>query len=212
MKRSAQILLGVALGGVLVAAACSTEVTDDGSGGAGASGGAGGAGATGGSGGTDFAACNGPGQCMVAIPGCCGVCGQPTLADVEPINRVQGEAFFHATCPDPEGEPCPGCPSAPNPALFAFCSEQDRCVAADWNEHPLNSCEQASDCRLRVALDCCECGGSLAELVAVPVDGAALSQLICPADRPPCPPCAPEYPPEAMADCVEGRCVVTVLE
>jgi hypothetical protein len=199
-----------------------TTTVDDGAGGASAGPGAGpGSGnatngsagpATSGAGGNaSFGKCTGPGQCILAEPGCCGSCGRIGLDDVEPIHQDQQKAFYAATCDDPTG-PCPGCASLPNPDLFAFC-DAGQCAEADITKHAANVCKTSQDCRLRIGLACCEaCVGSREQVVAIPVAfEKELLALVCGGDVG-CPACAPQYPPYAVAACEGGRCVVSLVD
>lgn len=197
--------------------ACSSQTVVDapGGGGAGTGGGATGGGGSG-TGGAGFDECNGPGQCVVAVPGCCGTCGMPTLASVEPIASTQQDEFYAATCPNPEGTPCPGCASFPNGNLFAYC-EGGRCREADMTASPFSACTQPSDCALRWGTGCCPgCSGSWepglgGDLVAVATSQlAAFTSEVCAGDVA-CDDCAPDFPPGAAADCIAGHCAVIEL-
>ncbi|MBI4702985.1 MAG: hypothetical protein HY744_17855 [Deltaproteobacteria bacterium] len=154
-----------------------------------------------------FGACDGPGQCTLAAPGCCGPpCGTPSLPDFAPINQSQTQAFFNATCPDPEHTPCPGCPSGQYPDLFAYC-DGGQCLGADMRVSPMNSCQGPQDCRLRWGLGCCECNSEQLGLTAIPVAiEPELAAMVCQPGQG-CPECMPSYPPGAFAFCQGGRCV-----
>ncbi len=161
-------------------------------------------------GGPNFGSCSEPGVCVLHAPGCCGVCGKPTLGQLDAINQSATQAHYDATCDDPAG-PCPGCASQPNPDLFAYCDlDKKQCVGADFATHPLNTCKQPSDCTLRYGLSCCECGSEGLGLTAVPVDYSPVAELVCAGDVG-CLECQPTYPQDVMADCVGGKCVVAYL-
>lgn len=155
-----------------------------------------------------FGACEHSYECVLRVPGCCGVCGQPTLADVEPINDAMSADFFEATC-DEEEPICPDCAEMANPNLFAFC-EAGQCAEADVMTEAWNQCQINEDCVLRVGTDCCEsCTlGSYDDLIAVPVGSSGLGERVCDDEPAPCPPCAPTYPAEAAAICDNGACRV----
>ena len=178
--------------------------------GSGASGGAGasGSGASGGAGGGAFASCDGPGQCTLAVPGCCGVCGAPTIEDVEPIHSTNAQAFFDATCTE-EDPTCPGCATFDNPNLFATC-EAGTCTKHNLPSDDFSLCEQAGDCTLRLGTGCCDCNDGT-EWVAIAVSATDdLAAAVCdPLEA--CPDCAPMPPDTIAADCQNGHCVVVEL-
>jgi len=162
--------------------------------------------------GAGFNSCSGAGQCVLAWPGCCSGCTKPELDDLVAIHRDQGGAFFDAECPNPQG--CPLCEACPNGNLFAFCDD-GTCRGADLRQHPASECSVASDCVLRAGTGCCEtcdsidisCGG----LVAIHKDKRdQLTSLVCEQNNAACPPCAPNYPANAFADCNNGRCEVVI--
>ena len=213
-------------------AACGSEVVSDGSGGAGGSevatgattgtgstgstgsttgpGSTGSSGSTGSGGGPSFAACSEPGTCALALQGCCAPCGAPTLSDFDAIFEGSVEAHRAAVCPDPAAEPCPKCPTGLDPTLFAYCDlEVGSCKGARLGDTRFAECSQASDCVLRLGLECCECGSS-GDWVAVA--GAKLGELqgvLCsPSDA--CAECQPQPPPEYSATCNAGRCEVVI--
>lgn len=214
------LLLGMAA----VIAACGSSVSDSSSGAGGAGGtgtgtGATGTGATGtgsgttGGGGQDFGACDAMTQCVLAEPGCCGGCGQLTLDGVTPIAAAQAQAYFDATCPDPENTPCPGCASFSNGNLYAYC-EAGQCQEGDVSKDELGACSVPSDCVLRWGSGCCEgCGGTFepglgGDLIAISASKLPeLAAKVCVGDVG-CPECAPQYPPNTFADCLDGRCVI----
>src|SRR4051812_1516829 len=102
----------------LLAAACGGKVVAEGAGGTGA-GGDTGAGV--------FAACGGPGECVLVPNGCCGPCVEPDFTTLASINSAQSEAFHQFVCP--AQSPCPKCATL-NADLFAYC-EAGGCSGAD---------------------------------------------------------------------------------
>ena len=206
--------------------ACSSDVDDastsqsasgTGAGGASSSSGSGaegGSGAQGGSGGESFGACSLSAQCILATPGCCGTCGAPTVETVAAIRADEAQAYFDATCPDPENTPCPGCASFTNGNLYAYC-DAGQCTAADISKNQFSECTQASDCALRWGSGCCpgctgawepSYGGDLIAVSTAQLD--ELVGLLCEGGDILCDDCAPQFPPTAIADCQAGHCVV----
>lgn len=182
------------------------------------SGGAGGSTGTGGSGATststtttpdDFTSCTGPGQCTLAVPGCCQACSMPELGDLAAINAAKADAYFNYVCPEPT--PCPACDPPPNPNLFAYCKE-GTCVAADVRQEPFSECTKNEDCRLRNTAECCEtCTGSEGMLISVQTTAdQEIKALMCGPDAG-CPKCLPQYPAGASAVCgPSGHCSVDI--
>ena len=155
----------------------------------------------------DFAACTGPGQCTLAVPGCCSSCEKPELGSLVAVNAEKAAAYFQFVCPEPT--PCPACDPPSNPNLFAYC-KAGTCVAADVRSEPFSECKADSDCRLRNTAECCEtCLGDADSLIAVQTTAAsAIMSLMCAPDAG-CPKCLPQYPPEALAVCgADGHCAV----
>jgi hypothetical protein len=218
----------------LLGTACGSEV-ESGSGTGGAGGGAGGSGATTGStldsstgtgatgpgsgtttsgsastgAGTDpaFAACSTQGSCVLAANTCCGVCGMPTLDDVDPVNTAELDAHRAAVCPDPTG-PCPACASEPNPNLFAYCDlGAGSCAEGDLSRSPFAECSGPDDCTLRLSLECCECGASGEWVAVAAAKQQELEGLLCAPDVA-CAKCEPVPPADVTAACVQGYCAV----
>jgi hypothetical protein len=132
----------------------------------------------------------------------------PTLADTVAIHEQYVDAHFAEVCADPE--PCPDCPSALNPSLFAYC-EAGRCTGVDLTDHPFGQCSDSTDCRLRWGLECCECNPANGFVTAIPVSfEAMLVDLVCEPDTA-CLECQPAYPPDAVPYCDGGHCVVEYL-
>jgi hypothetical protein len=170
-----------------------------GTGGAAATGGGGTGGGTGG--GPSFAACSGPGECILAEPGCCGSCGVVPLSKFDAINKSAEQAHHAATCTDPS-QPCPGCMSRPDPNAFAYCPSKS-CVGADIRTHAWSACQTDADCILRVGTACCEkCFVEHSdEVVALASKHAAEFRAAVCAPSTGCPTCLPQYPPGSTAWC-----------
>lgn len=126
----------------------------------------------------DFAKCDATTKCILAVPGCCGgVCGKPTLSVFVAIDAKQTDALRAATCTTPE--PCPGCASRPDRNLVATCRTGE-CTGLDLRTDPISACATDADCRLRYAADCCECGATTSDLVAIATAHAAdLDAILC---------------------------------
>lgn len=149
----------------------------------------------------DAKACTQPSDCVFAEESCC-ICGQPELSDLIAVNTE------HAPVCGCNGPVC-DCAISPNPNLALSC---DAGQCAGWDvrkEDALSACTQDSDCRLRAGLSCCEaCDASPWDLVSIRTDAAgALAARVCSGDQG-CPACAPQYPPDAFAQCIAGHCAV----
>jgi hypothetical protein len=219
--------LSFSIGLFLCVAGCGGNVTV-GAGGAGGEGGGTTSAPTGGSGSTvstttstgtgtapgDFAACNGPGQCLLATATCCGPCGFPELPDYVAVHNDKAMAYYESLCPDPVA--CPDCITGYDPHLFAYCDlAAGKCVGADARTHAVSACTSADQCYLRGGASCCESCNELTqgELTALSTFAdPSLVELVCNPDAP-CPPCAPSYPAGAQATCgPDGHCSVLVLD
>ena len=161
--------------------------------------------------GPDWAACTVPSDCVIAANSCCGVCGMPTLDDVDAANKNFLEEHYDAVCdiPDPI---CPGCATMPNPELIATCREGS-CLAMDIGEEDLTNCTSSDDCVIRTP-ECCECGADMTptSLVAIRGDGrSVLEDLVCdPVVA--CPECAPIYPDNVEAICDDdNHCAAWII-
>ncbi len=155
----------------------------------------------------DFYACDGPGQCVLATPGCCPGCGVPELGAFVAVNSTKTDAYFKFVCPEPT--PCPECVSQPNPNLFAYC-QAGKCVAADVRSDPVSQCKTNDDCHLRNSASCCEtCGVDPSNVVAVSFQAPQpLQTLVCAPDVG-CPKCAAQYPDGWSAVCGDAaHCIV----
>jgi len=147
----------------------------------------------------NYATCNGSGECVALVPGCCGICGSPTLADVEGVNSDKRDDFTARTCTDPNPT-CPKCAQATEPNLVAFC-ESNRCTALDIRLDAVSSCEKDDDCMLRYP-ECCErCSPEPFNLVAIAKAQASHYQgKVCDPSQG-CPACVPAYPAGFNAAC-----------
>jgi hypothetical protein len=217
------------VGALVALAGCGGDVSVGNPGGAGGTGGDGGtshstyqtyptsgtgAGGTTGTSGTtgtvaDFALCTGAGQCAMAIPGCCSPCGIPEAESFVGVNTSHLDEFAELVCPEPQ--PCPECATGLNPHLFAACQPDVTCNVFDVRTHDVSLCTSDADCFLRVGTGCCEPCDASSVFQLTAVSGTAnlsLDALVCnPLFE--CPPCAPQYPPEAFAYCgADGHCAV----
>lgn len=155
-------------------------------------------------------ACDANADCELAPNTCCGVCGVPELPDFDAINGARRDEHREYVCPAPE--PCPDCPTAPNPSIDATCGG-GLCQGFDVRTMDLSACTMDTDCRLRVT-GCCACGGDTSpySLIAIRTDAEGDYQaLVC--DDTDCPECEPAYPTdEAEAYCADtGHCAVRIL-
>ncbi len=153
-----------------------------------------------------WATCGAPGECALAPDGCCGACGQPTVAEVDAVNRAKLAEHHAAVCNDPTPA-CPKCPSATNPDLLAACAlGPGKCVVVEVSKNPLSLCQTDADCKLR-APQCCSCGEVPASgLVAIAksLENAYTKELGC--ENVDCAPCAepPTVPAGVKAVCELG--------
>ena len=106
--------------------------------------------------------------------------------------------------------PClPPEPGTSNRPYFIATCQANRCVAVDLRTTDVTECSQPSDCSFRFGSGCCEgCGGD--EFIAIGNE-ALLSELVCPAELPPCLACEPVEPEGFTTDCQAGRCVIEAL-
>lgn len=156
----------------------------------------------------DRAACAMNGECAVVPASCCATCGEVTLADVVAIRASEREAHRRDVCPA-EMIACPPCLPTPFPHLQASC-EAGRCTIFDVGEEH-GACRSRDDCVVRVA-NCCECGGDTSPeaLIALRRDAVGAYQALVCSPLADCATCAPVYPDGVAADCVEGRCAVSL--
>ncbi|MDD9934225.1 MAG: hypothetical protein OXT09_11510 [Myxococcales bacterium] len=153
----------------------------------------------------ELAACEVTSECVLAPSVCCGRCGELTLEDVVPINDSAAQVHHMRICGEDFGCPTIACLPVP-PTVMATC-EAGQCTEVLLAEHPAFQCNSDSDCRVR-AVSCCECGARTdpGALVAIS-DERAFVELRCDPDFG-CDDCAPSYPPEAVAACEAGHCVL----
>jgi hypothetical protein len=156
---------------------------------------------------TSYASCDGPGQCVAKVPGCCGVCGAPTFEDVVGVNSDKVEDLRTQTCRDTHPT-CPKCAEMAEPNLVAFC-EDKRCTAHDVRADAVSSCKTDDDCMLRASTCCESCGSSPFDLIAIARKEALPFQTeICGAAQA-CDACAPIYPAGLRAACgTNGHCKI----
>lgn len=161
--------------------------------------------------GNDFTSCDGPGQCVLAVPGCCSGCGVPEVGDFAAVNSAKLDAYHTSVCP--EETPCPACEGGINPNLFAYC-DAGKCVAADVRTHAVSACATSADCHLRVGAGCCEGCGPVSESDLTVTSNAVpgLEALVC-GPNAGCPECAPQYPPDVAPSCGgDGHCELVLLD
>jgi hypothetical protein len=155
----------------------------------------------------DFYSCTGPGQCTLALPGCCEPCGVPQASDYTGVNLMETDAYHKYVCPMPT--PCPGCVGGLNPNLFAYCSA-GKCTPADITTNEVSECAVDSDCHLRAGTGCCEACGNIDTTQVVAVSSKApqpFESLVC-APMMGCPGCIPSFPANLSAVCNMGHCAV----
>ncbi|MGK4001558.1 BPTI/Kunitz domain-containing protein [Sorangium sp. So ce1036] len=154
----------------------------------------------------DMDACEAPGECMLAGPGCCGSCDPVDARAFVAINRAVAGSYEASTgCGDVACGPCPEVTEAERTSqYFTATCERGQCVVLDVRESPLTECTEDAECMLRNGLGCCE--GCSGEGIVAINRNADLAALVCPDGPVACPACAPIYPPGTAAVCVEGRC------
>lgn len=151
--------------------------------------------------------CTGPGQCVLAFPGCCPPCGMPEVRHFEAVNEAFAAEYAKAVCPEPT--PCPECETLVNPNLFAHCDGPSTCAVADVRTHAVSACTTDADCRLRVGAACCESciEATFTDLTAVSnTADPSLEDLVCEPGTA-CPPCLPTIVEEVYVYCAQdGHC------
>lgn len=159
----------------------------------------------------NYDACTNGMDCMLASPGCCGVCDSPnvTAHDFIAYNRkyanqgltCAGDVACGA-CPPPEGEGAS--------KFFVPNCVQQQCVVEDVRTSPLSACKTDMDCRLRVGKGCCPgCNGQ--ELIAVRSDGS-FDKQVCGDLALPCDDCEAKPDPSAVAICgPDQHCLVAYV-
>jgi hypothetical protein len=130
----------------------------------------------------------------------------PARGDVISLNVNALGAYTESVCGVDYG--CPACAGQADPTLVATCTA-GKCDVVDLTTSPLTACATDTACVVRT-IACCECGGPMDQgsLIALNHDMAAqYAALVCDANSS-CPDCAPIYPPEALAVCDSGRCIM----
>jgi hypothetical protein len=182
---------------------------------AGGDGGAGGSGTGGGiadSGLSNWALCarGGAGgvddQCVLEANNCCGqYCSSQPLSSYTAVNVERVAEWQASAC---SSEPtCSSCTTSIDANYTAVC--RGHCVVIDIREDEFGACSSPSECRLRWGAKCCErCDGDAAALVAVSTKWA-FDTIVCGTSScsSTCDP--PAYPSDAIADCVNGHCIVS---
>lgn len=152
-----------------------------------------------------YAACGGPGECVLLYAACCGACELPEAGDYVALNGAYTEVFRQQLCPEPVA--CPDCVTPVNPNLFAFC-DAGQCAVADVRAHAVSACQQDADCQLRAGAECCEPCGQVGvdQLTSVSTTaGISIQELVC-APNTGCSKCAIGYP-QAIGVCGDdGHC------
>ena len=154
-------------------------------------------------------------DCVLGIPGCCGVCDGP---DVTADDFLAYNARYEAQVRMQQCERNPTCGSCPpieprtnaRPYFVPNCVRGE-CVVEDIRESDVTACETSEDCRMRNGTACCQgCGHG--DVVAVRRDGS-LEKLVCGELAPTCLDCVALPPDGAEAQCsAQGRCVVRYLQ
>ncbi|MEZ4219612.1 MAG: pentapeptide repeat-containing protein [Polyangiaceae bacterium] len=150
--------------------------------------------------GPDAKICSDNSECVLTTQDCC-LCGVPELSDFQAVNQK-----YTAECSC--GGPICDCAVAPNPNLGATC-QAGSCEGFDVRKSdPMSGCTKDEDCTLRMGVSCCEgCGSNDWDLVAVNNSGA-LQKAVCPSGPVGCPACAPIYPDNKKAACIQQHCAV----
>lgn len=152
-------------------------------------------------------ACEVPSDCVVTANTCCGECGQATLEGSTSVNEDFLETYRDSLCGDEEPI-CPACAQSPNPDLVPTCAG-GICEVIDVGALSISECSSSDECRVRT-VDCCECGGSTdpGSLIAIRTDAEGFySAQVCDPEFG-CPECAPVYPADVDAVCLDGRCTL----
>jgi len=148
--------------------------------------------------------CTQSGECRAVSTQCCG-CGVASFYNMVGANVCSAGIVAERRCATID---CKTCGVNPTTAWFGATCRDNHCVAFDAREKDVTECTQATDCRLRYGLGCCEaCNGDLSTLVATSNES---SEWLCPEGHPPCSPCFGQrvYPDGMYAVCENGRCAV----
>lgn len=150
-----------------------------------------------------IASCTHPGECALAVPGCCGyTCGELTASSLVAVRRGTQAELKASTCDDQGGmTTCPGCVSGQPPASLQAMCRAGTCAVVDVASDALSACSADGDCALRPAT-CCACGlVDAANLVALATGSVSdYGSAICDPAQP-CGKCAWEIPTSARARC-----------
>jgi hypothetical protein len=155
----------------------------------------------------DMAWCGTGEDCAITVPGCCGSCEPIARHDLVAVNKMYLEPYRGSVCQP--GTTCGGCPPPEGERTgqwFGATCERGHCVVFDARETAATTCMAASDCHLRDGLECCQACNGLTNFPVAISDEAALAGLVC-SPQTACDECLPTFPPGAVADCVDGRCV-----
>jgi hypothetical protein len=155
----------------------------------------------------DLDACSEPSDCTLIASACCPACEPSELRDHLAVDAAQANEFAKQ-CGPIACAPCPApTPGSETRPYFVATCQAGQCVPVDLRASEATACQGADDCALRIGASCCEgCGGTGTDVIAIG-DVAELTALVCDSEPPPCPTCAPQYPPDTDAVCISGRCV-----
>jgi Kunitz/Bovine pancreatic trypsin inhibitor domain len=157
-------------------------------------------------------ACGAPTDCTLASVGCCGACDPVDARAFVVLNRSEVDRYIEIKgCTGVACGPCQDVlPLERTRQYFVATCAAAECALIDVRESELTTCQQSSDCVLRLGAECCErCSGD--GVVALSKD-ARLQDLVC-GDAPVgCPPCQPIISPAFAPSCANGRCVVTMAK
>jgi hypothetical protein len=161
----------------------------------------------------NYDACKVAQDCVLVGSGCCGVCDGPGVSKHDFIAYNQANDDSLLSCGN-GNVACGACPEpGPGPSTTQFFVPNcvaGECVVDDLREGAVTACASAEDCKLRNGTGCCESCGT-GDVVAVRNDGS-FEKLVCGDVLPPCDPCGPSIPPDAVASCgANGHCEVVHL-
>lgn len=155
--------------------------------------------------------CEQPTDCQLGGVACCSACEADRVLEVDDfIAYKQGDGFTLGVYDGCRPSSCNCAEASPEQRVrqyFVPTCNVGQCGVLDIRTSDVTACDSADDCRLRLGTDCCE-GCSDERLVAVR-KGDAFDQLVCGDGGHACDDCAAQYPADARADCVAGRCVVS---
>lgn len=160
-----------------------------------------------------YDACKAPTDCVLASPGCCGVCDGPSIGKQDFLAYNKAYQAKVPTC-GPGNVACGACPD-PEPSTntrqyFIPNCVNGECVVEDIRESAVTACATGEDCELRAGTSCCASCGTY-DAVAVRNDGS-LDKLVCGDVIPPCLPCDPGMAATAVPTCNRnGHCEVTFV-